>query len=357
MLKLSKLVKMLHFLCQERKSQNGTGVSLDYVREHFRAARPRIRGHANTQAIFTLVAVKDDVATHKKRIVGYAQCTVYTRLGGVGTERVVKLDLLCTQSNPKHGGAGAVLMDELEIYARQHLGANILVLDSVPSNNTWQFYMKRGFTRARDACADPNPVEEPGRDEFVRSFLYPGQTSMPRPMILPRPMIKANSNYMDAMQGAYIHGLNLKIPYRPKKRENLYRNFGNTVFMSKCIRRADGIPAAPNRDLLVRYASSQSRYSRSESEYATFKRPGVRLLAVYGPVTPAFPRLPRLQVNLGTTQHPSIDQINTVIIPHSTNNNNNKRQSPPPAITTPPIPSNRQARPLRRQRTWSPPSR
>ena len=221
----------------------GQGIQRGYVKSKFSAGK---NGLSNPSAVFTLVAVKN--VDGRNLVVGYAQCTVYSALRGVASPRVVKLDLICTQGkNPadRLKGAASVLMDELQRYAAQRLGANVLVLDSVDNPNTWQFYQKLGFSRAADQCTGAG--ERGSYGNAARRF-------------------QAFPEYVAAMQGVYLPGLNVVLDGgRP-----------DTVFMSKCLRSGSS-GVAPG----VTYPPAAA----GATTYATLQ-PATRLLAVYAPGKP-----------------------------------------------------------------------
>ena len=92
----------------------------------------------------------------------FARCTLHTTMDGVPGDRIVFIDLVCAAPDIK--GLGAVLMAELQRYARNELKANSLVLQSVNQTPTLASYYAKGFTRGPAA-----PTAET-REAAQRSF-------------------------------------------------------------------------------------------------------------------------------------------------------------------------------------------
>lgn len=78
-------------------------------------------------------------------IAALAHCTLHSGMPGIGPRRIVFIDLVCSDGNRK--GVGAVLLTELEAYARDVLGARALVLQSVLTPSTQAAYYARRFKR------------------------------------------------------------------------------------------------------------------------------------------------------------------------------------------------------------------
>lgn len=245
----------------------GQGVGPAYVSKHFRlrkisqAGKELAKGHADSTSIFTLVAVKH--VAGQNIIVGYVQCTMYTAIPGIPTSRIVKIDLICTQGqnpNDRLKGAASLLMDELERYSTDQLGANMLVLDSVDNPSTWKYYLSRGFTRAADQCTHTT-----NRNAVARRNFEAYRQKM---------RFDAHPNYLAATQGLYLPDLNTHIV------DAAGHVVPDTVFMSKCLR-------GPKTNRLgVQYGSPVP----GKEIKAHFPRAVTRVLAVYGTGIP----LPRL---------------------------------------------------------------
>lgn len=86
-------------------------------------------------------------AVHSQRAytAALAHCTLHSGLPGIAPRKVVFIDLVCSDANRR--GIGAVLMGELESYARDTLGAQALVLQSVLNPATQHAYYSKGFER------------------------------------------------------------------------------------------------------------------------------------------------------------------------------------------------------------------
>lgn len=78
-------------------------------------------------------------------IAALAHCTLHSGMPGIAPRKVVFIDLVC--SDVRRKGIGAVLMTELETYARDTLGAQALVLQSVLNPSTQYAYYSKGFER------------------------------------------------------------------------------------------------------------------------------------------------------------------------------------------------------------------
>jgi len=310
MMKLSKFAKG-RFLDLCFTPRYGQGITPNYVSSHFRVIGGSVKkGHKSGSSVFTLVAIKS--LQDRDIIVGYAQCTLYTALKGVQTQKVVKLDLICTQGrNPSDRlkGAANILMNELERYAAGYLGANVLVLDSVDNPNTWDFYLKQGFTRSSDQCTHtPQRNAQAQRNYAIASVQQKFE-------------LEQFKNYKAATQQRYYPDLNTYY-YGPDG-----RIIPDTVFMSKCVR---GQKA--NR-LGVRYTPGSAPTS-----YAHFPGPATRVLAVYGSGVP----LPRLNATGATA--PDLFRPR---VPQTLNGpRRSPRVSTPPRIGTPPARNTRKRRSL-----------
>jgi len=105
-------------------------------------------------SVFVLLAYR--LAEGGRRVpLGYVLGSVFTHSKKVqpAIDRVAYVELACTQGLTPRKGAGSILFDELERYVRDKLGANLLLLSSVPTPQTVQFYRSRGFQRVPNACA------------------------------------------------------------------------------------------------------------------------------------------------------------------------------------------------------------
>lgn len=78
-------------------------------------------------------------------VAALAHCTLHSGLPGIAPRRIVFIDLVCSDAG--HKGVGAVLLRELEAYARDTLGAQALVLQSVLDPRTQNAYYRKGFER------------------------------------------------------------------------------------------------------------------------------------------------------------------------------------------------------------------
>ena len=273
MLALSKLKNRFVDLCYVPASKNKEGyqgVGDFYVKKHFRVTGGSVKhGHHSERAIFTLLAVK--MLDAGPLVTGYVQCTVYSRIHGIETQRLVKIDLVCTQGrdpSQRLKGAASILMKELERYATSQLGANMLVLDSVDDPNTWGFYKALGFTRALDQCAGSTRNGSARNDAVARAAFAFAKSKH-----------KWTPRYIAALNGRYLPAHNIK---------------EDTVFMTKCLRgpknNARGVVYPPTSQTAI-------------DALAAFPAPGVRTLAVYRtdgpgstklmsvPVTAAVPEL------------------------------------------------------------------
>ena len=247
MLALSKLKDRFVDLCYVPTAggrEGYQGVGNHYVKKHFRVVGGSTKhGHVSERAIFTLLAVK--MLPGGPLVVGYVQCTVYSRIHGIlNTQRLVKIDLLCTQGRDaaqRLKGSASILMKELERYAATQLGANLLVLDSVDDPNTWGFYKALGFKRALDQCGG-----DPRADAVAHAAFKLSRTRQ-----------QWSARYTAALNGRYLPAHNIK---------------EDTVFMTKCLR-------GPKRNArgVVYPQTSQT----SIDALAAFPAPGTRVLAVY----------------------------------------------------------------------------
>ncbi len=256
MLALSKLTNRFVDLCYvpgTAGSQGYQGVGNFYVKKHFRVTGGSVRhGHQSERAIFTLLAVK--MLPTGPLVAGYVQCTVYSRIHGVATQRLVKIDLVCTQGRDpaqRLKGSASILMKELERYAATQLGANMLVLDSVDDPNTWGFYKALGYTRALDQCGGSPRDDAVARAAFKLSRTRQGWSE----------------RYTAALDGRYMPAHNIK---------------EDTVFMTKCLRGAKSNPRG-----VVYPQTSQTAIDA----LAAFPSPGARVLAVYRSEAPGSSRL------------------------------------------------------------------
>lgn len=231
----------------------GAGVRPGYVTGHFRRKKhPKDDGLEDPATEFALVASK--TVDGAELVVGYAQCSLFSSIKKVTPARLVKLNLICTQG-PAHyrlKGAGTLLLNELERYSREELGATTVVLDSVDDPNTWQTYAKRGYVRSWNACGTRRPEDVAAVQQAFRKFA---------PTLLP-----LHADYVTAMRGEYLQGLNVPV---------------DTVFMSKCL----GGPATNRRGVLWNPAASPAL-----TVPAKFPTSSIRVLAVYGPGNP-MPRI------------------------------------------------------------------
>lgn len=81
------------------------------------------------------------------KVVAFARCTLKARLAGMGgpARRIVFVDIVC--SDVAHKGAGTVLIQEVEGYARDAVGAHAVALHSVTTPTTVRQYLKKNYRR------------------------------------------------------------------------------------------------------------------------------------------------------------------------------------------------------------------
>lgn len=96
-----------------------------------------------------LLAVHD--AGRGDRVAALAQCTLRGSMPGFRARRIVFVDLVCSDEGTR--GAGAVLLGELERYARS-LGARVVALQSVLAPAARQAYARRGYVRGAGNRSD-----------------------------------------------------------------------------------------------------------------------------------------------------------------------------------------------------------
>ena len=110
----------------------GGGVSRSYIR----GLDSKIEDHPSST--FRLAVLKG------QQTVALTHCTLYARMPGFKQQRVVFVDLVCSDERAK--GAGSILLTELENYARS-IGARVVALQSLPSPQVRGAYSRRGFVR------------------------------------------------------------------------------------------------------------------------------------------------------------------------------------------------------------------
>lgn len=115
----------------------GYGVMKEYIADKFDKT---LTTHPNS--VFGMVGTQPG----RRAAVAFARCTLYNKMPGIRARRIVFIDLVCSARDAIKG-AGAILMSEIERYARDHLGAQLMVLQSVMDPRTLGSYSSKGFER------------------------------------------------------------------------------------------------------------------------------------------------------------------------------------------------------------------
>lgn len=192
----------------------------------------------------------------KIKVFGFANCKLYSQKKGSTIDKVVYIDLVCASGRPDQTlkGAGFVLFQQLDNYARNYIGANLITLSSVAKRHTYTAYAEKyGFLRTPDPCASPERLAQ-------LNAMYKSRYNAEIDRLLVGVRRDDLNEVRNAYQKRYLPGL----------------NNGNLVYMAKCL------PGEKTNSVGVRW----KRYkAERESELAaSFPRPQSRLLAVYDTV-------------------------------------------------------------------------
>lgn len=223
-LQLEKQLNSLQELCRtyDTRGEVAYEIQLDYLKNHFSN-----QGHS--YALFAILAMSGG------RPVGYVKCKVWNKHENMRRTRMVVIDLLCAMGRQKTKGVGSVLLDEVERYARDELGASMLILYSVEDPATVRWYRSKGFLRTLDPCEPLSNASNINARQAYRAL----PTTVTR-------------TYRSALNRKYFEKFN---------------DLGDTVVMTKCLRSS---PTLPRR---VVYSN--------KNKHARFRRNDTKTMALY----------------------------------------------------------------------------
>jgi hypothetical protein len=184
-------------------------------------------GNKNPRGAFALLAM------HGETLAAFVKGNMYKSYHGTG--RVIMVDIICAEGKHKIKGAGSIIYQELEKYARS-IGASTIMLFSVDSPHTVKFYKSLGYVRGPDACARDEKIHELAQQDFKKVKFI-------------------TKRYREALEGEFFKGMNDLGPQRS----------GDTVIMTKCL----GVSAPPST---TDWQRSRVRFPRAGDTLSTFSK-------------------------------------------------------------------------------------
>ena len=234
----------------------GYGVMKQYIADKFDVT---LATHPNS--VFGMVGTQ----LGRKTAVAFARCTLYNQMPGVRARRIVFIDLVCAAKDAIKG-AGAILMAEIERYARDTLGAHLLVLQSVMDPRTLSSYSSKGFVRGPGDRSAQNIAGARQSFEALRKLVSSGSRNKAA-------WARMTGVSPDFINAAFEHSAGPGEPVISPQFMNalkgefyaIYNDIrlqGDTVVMSKWLQPASRSPGSPGRpNMRVRWQGTHGSYA------------------------------------------------------------------------------------------------